>query len=511
MNDVIRKATRAQRGVLASEIATRSNDPNFYAGLDVLPNPDTVLRSMNRGQEVYDAIGYDAHVMGELRSVRAGLLAWEWRLQPGGESPADLAAFELCQQVFERRPSRQTKWSDFIWNAAIAVFHGYAIHEVVWQRQDRFIVPGLVIDKPQRRFQFDTDNNLRLRTRNNLIPGDELGDFKWLVTRHMPKHDNPYGVAVFSACFWSYTFKHAGFRYFAKFCERYGIPTPVGKYPPGTKESQITELVNRLAMMIEDAVAAIPNDSSVDLLETKGTGQAMHESFINLCNREMSKALTSQTLATEVQDKGSRSLGEVHHEREEAGQESDREMVAATAQELCDWVTVLNFPPGTIAPIWEFYDEAQTSKTLAQTYDVARAYLDIPVAEAYERLQITPPEENEAVLPRRSNSPAIGDNQDNDPAAFSQCPSCGLSHAFNSSGGDPLSKLAEQADVQASKFVGQMVDQVRELLDEVSDMEEFRDRLSALYPEMRNDQLGEVIALASLTASLSGMAEIDDA
>jgi len=504
MDEIIRRVA-GRRAVLASEIATRSSDPHFYAALDVLPNPDAVLRAMNRGQEVYDAIGYDAHVMGELRSIRAGLLAWEWRLQPGGEAPNDVAAFELCRQVFNRRPSRQTKWADFIWNAALAVFHGFAVHEVVWRREDRFLVPALVADKPQRRFLFDTDNNLRLKTRDNITPGEELGEFKWLVTRHMPKHDNPYGVAVFSACFWPYTFKHAGFRYFTKFVERYGIPTPVGKYPPGTREQEINELVNRLAQMIEDAVAAIPSDASVDLLEPRGAGQghAMHGDFINLCNREMSKALTSQTLATEVQDKGSRALGDVHHEREEAGQESDREMISATAQELCDWITALNFPPGTESPIWEFYDEAVSSKTLAETFNIARRYLRIPAAEVYERLQITPPEGDEEVLPAGGGSvPGLGDGIG---GAFSRCPSCGEVHEFNAAG-DALDALAEQADARASKQVGSMVDQVRALLDEVDDMEEFRDRLASLYPGMSEEQLGEIITLASLTASLVGMA-----
>ena len=442
--------------------------------------------------------------MGELRSVRAGLLAWEWRLQPGGENPADVAAFELCRQIFDRRPSQWARWSDFIWNAAQAVFHGFAVHEVVWRREDRFLVPAVVLDKPQRRFHFDTDNNLRLKTRANYTPGEELGEFKWLITRHMPKHDNPYGVAVFSACFWPYTFKHAGFRYFAKFCERYGIPTPVGKYPPGTQEAEITKLVNRLAQMIEDAVAAIPNDASVDLLETKGTGESMHGSFINLCNREMSKALTSQTLATEVQDKGSRALGEVHHEREEAGAESDREMIAATAQELCDWITLLNFPPGTTSPIWEFYNEAETSKTLAETYDIARRYLPIPASEVYERLQITPPADGEDVLPSGGGAQPGGM-----PGAFSRCAHCGGVHQF-SADGDPLDALADQADRQSGQFVGAMVEQVRELLEEVETIEEFRDRLSELYPKMSEERLGEVLSLASLTSTLSGMAAVDD-
>ncbi|MCZ7600800.1 MAG: hypothetical protein M5U09_27910 [Gammaproteobacteria bacterium] len=50
MDETIRKVTGRRRAVLASEIASRSSDPHFYAALDVLPNPDAVLRAMNRGR-----------------------------------------------------------------------------------------------------------------------------------------------------------------------------------------------------------------------------------------------------------------------------------------------------------------------------------------------------------------------------------------------------------------------------------------------------------------------------
>lgn len=502
----IRKLNRTTRGVLANEIATRETDPNFVSSLTILPNPDAVLRKLGRGQEVYDSIEYDAHVMGEIRTIRAGLLAWEWRLQPGGEDQKDIAAHELCRQVFDHRPARNVRWSDAIWNTGRAVFHGYSVHEVIWERQGPFLVPGRVVDRPQRRFRFDTANGLRLLTRSNPMPGEELGEFKWLLTRHMPSHNNPYGVAVFSSCFWPWTFKHSGYRYFTKFVERYGIPTPVGKYPRGTPNTQINELIDQLAKMVEDAVSAIPDDNSVELLEHKGGQHSVHGAFLNLCNRELSKALTSQTLATEVQDKGSRATAEVGREREEAGQESDREMVQATWQELCDWITELNFP-GARPPVWEFYEESDVSQQTAETIGKIVEYTPLKRSEVYQRLQFTPPEEGDDVV---FAGPAARPQPGAPGSMFSAgpCPSCGHYHYAAGDNQDPLDRLADQADEEATAIFEHMAKPIRDLMEEVNDLEEFRDRLADLYPRISDDELAAHLANFSLLAQLKGM---DDA
>jgi phage gp29-like protein len=392
------------------------------------------------------------------------------------------------------------------------VFHGYSVHEVIWQRQDRFLVPGRVIDRPQRRFQFDHDNRLRLVTRSNMVPGEELGDHKWLLTRHMPSHDNPYGVAVFSACFWPWAFKHSGYRFFTKFVERYGIPTPIGKYPRGTPKDQVTELVNQLAQMIEDTVAAIPDDKSVELLSHKGGEHSVHGAFLNLCNRELSKALTSQTLATEVQDTGSRAVAEVGHEREQAGQESDREMVQATWQELCNWITELNYP-GARPPVWEFYEESEVSQQAAETIGKIVAYAPLKRSEVYERLQFTPPQETDDVIflgrsQAQPGQPSPGAGLFNAP-----CPSCGHVHLHGAGNdADPLDALADQADEEATAIFERLAQPIRDLMEQYIEegktLEDLRDAIPELYPDISDDELGALLVNYSLVAQLKG---IDDA
>jgi phage gp29-like protein len=389
---------KASKTNLAREIATRHTDPKFYSALTVLPNPDTVLRKLGKSDEAFDAITSDAHVIGELRSVRSALLGFERRIVAGGELPADLRALELCEKFMEQRPAPGLRWPDVIWNIAQAVFRGNQVHEAVWKREGQFLVPASVLDRPSRRFAWDTDNALRLITRNNMMPGEELGPYKWLVTRHMPSHDNPYGVALFSSCFWPNVFKHSGLRYYVKFCEKYGIPWAVGKYPEGTPKEQQDALADALARMIEDAVAAIPDSGKVELIEASSSGEVVHERLIHICNTEMSKALTSQTLATEIQGQGSRAAAETHRGREMAVNESDRAIIEDTMNELLGWITELNIPNAK-PPRFEFYDEAQARQDWVEVLDKARGFVQVPTWFAHERLQIPQPQEGEDVLP----------------------------------------------------------------------------------------------------------------
>jgi phage gp29-like protein len=492
----IKKATQND---LKNEIASRSTDPNFYAALTFLPNPDAVLRKMNKSQEVFDAIMLDSHVLGELRSVRAGLLDFEWRLNAGGERSADIAALELCEKIMAGRPDRGMQWDDVIWNMAQAAFRGYRVHEVIWQRDGDYLVPDRVIDKPNRRFVFSPDNQLRLVTRNNIVEGEELTDYKWLLSRHMPSYENPYGIAVFSSCFWPYTFKHNGFKYFVKFCEKYGMPWAIGKYPEGTPVDVQNELADRLAEMVEDGVAAIPDAGSVELLSITTSGQLAQERLVDMCNREMSKALTSQTLATEIQGEGSRAASQTHREREQGVNASDRSIVCDTFNQLFAWITELNFK-GAIAPTFEFYEEAEARQEWVDVLKDAREFIDIPVAFAHDRLQIPMAASGEDVLPRSAPTAQP-------PANFNKgaCPHCGGAHDYAQGNKDNIAALTEQAAAMADELIADMAAPIQKLLKESSTLVEFREGLDAIYPNMDDAKLGEMTTLAMMTGLLDGM------
>lgn len=507
LDDPMRAASAKNRGLLSQEIATWSTDPNFYGFLSYLPNPDVVLRKLGRSQEAYDAIATDAHVIGELRAIRAGLLDYEWRLQPGGRGRADKRALDLCTQVFAALPGGGRRWPDLIWQLAQAVFRGYQVHEIVWGRSGELLVPEIIIDRPARRFVFSPEGDLRLITRQNQTEGEPTGPYKWLLTRHMPSYDNPYGVAVYSACFWPYTFKHSGWRYFVKFAEKYGLPWAIGKYPPGTPKVEQDALAASLAQMIEDAVAAVPADGSVELITASTSGTMLpQERLIALCNAEMSKALTSQTLATEIQGQGSRAAAQTHADRAAGVHSSDRAVIEDALSQLCAWIVELNIP-GALPPKFEFYEESQARADWTDVLDKARGFIDVPVSFAHDRLQIPQAQKGEAVLPRAAapapiGPAALGGPQFTSPA----CPHCGSTHDY--AAGDAVERaLTGQAVDQADPLIAAMIAPVAEALGRANTVAEFRDSLMALYPKIDERRLGELTSLALLTGTLQGMDE----
>jgi phage gp29-like protein len=509
-NEELFQRNSAGRRALGYEVATRATDPLFYSTLEYLPNPDRVLRKLGRSQEVFEDIYGDAHVLGDLRSIRSALLSWKWRLRAGGDDPASVRALELADRVMAARPAPGMQWSDVIWAMGGAVFRGYAVHEVVWARNGNELVPVKVVDRPQRRFTFGSlDNELRLLTRAAPLSGEPVGERKWLVTRHMASFDNPYGVAVFSACFWPYIFKHSGVKYFTKFSEKFGIPWAIGKYPLGTPTETISALADSLAAMVEDAVAAIPNDSSVELL-TASTGASTlpQERLVELCNREMSKALTSQTLASDLTSTGARAASETHRERETTVNESDRAIIEYSMNELLTWLAELNVANAT-PPRFEFYDEAETQKETVEALLGARGLVPLSKREVYARLQLSPPETADDEIPAQRTVSAPPPSSTG--PAFSKCQHCGDAHDFAVSDDDPITKLVAAGAAMADDAIAAMPGPALDLLKEVEasggGLEDFRARLPELWTAIDETRMGELTQLALMAGYLQGMSD----
>ena len=500
MFDVLKKTAKR---LLGTEIASRSSDPNFYGTLQLLPNPDTILRKMGKSQEVFDAIIADAHMIGELRPMRANIITYNWRISPGGDKPEDVRAFELAQQVYGKRPAPRMGWPDVFWNMHEAILRGQRVHEVVWDLVDGLQVPVQVVDRPNHRFVYGLDNELRMLTQDSRFEGVPVDDYKFLVSRHMPSYDNPYGVALLSSCFWPYTFKHNGFRYFVKFCEKYGIPWAVGKYPQGTQQAQIDALADGLARMVEDAIAAIPDSGAVELLEVKSSGQLPQERLIQVCNAEMSKCLNSQTLATEINGQGSRAAAETHRGREQGNGAADRKIVEDTNNELLAWMTALNFA-GAAAPVFEFYDEAEARKDWVEVFTGARDFLDVPVKFAHERLQIPEPVKGEAVLPR-SVAPAV---------LLGTAAGNSGSSDFAATGVDvdpsPVTAQAGQLAEDAADSVKSMLDTIRAKVDGAESLEALRDDLVNGYGDLDSGELVKVMGFAFAAAELAGRFDVNE-
>jgi phage gp29-like protein len=194
-----------------------------------------------------------------------------------------------------------------------AVAYGYSSLEVLWRADGGRWDVGDIVGKSPQWFEFDQENRLVFRT--GVIGAEALPENRFLLARHRPSYANPYGVKVFSKCYWSVTFKKNGFRWWTVFVEKYGGAFMYGKYPSNAGDQYKAELLNALERMVADAVAVAPAEAeiTIDSLANKGSVSTVHKEYIEACNKEISKAVLGQTLTTEIGDKGSYAAAQAHN------------------------------------------------------------------------------------------------------------------------------------------------------------------------------------------------------
>lgn len=512
MNLNLKGMIRNLTGMLGKPIATPETDPQrFFGSLLTLPNPDPILREMGRAEQVYNSILIDAHVIGEVRSIRGSFRSHQYRLVSGaeGDSKAE-AALELCKKwMAEQQPNDIADWLEVMWQMTACVFTGYRAHELVWNLVDGKYLPTSVVDRPGRRFRFNAAGAPLLLS-NGRWEGSLVEPYQFVISRHMPTHDNPYGIALLSSCFWPWTFKTGGWRYFVKYCERHGLPWPVGRYPSGTSEQEQDALAEALAGMIEAGYVVAQEGTGLELLTpSAGGGTLPQQSLIALANREMSKALTSQSMVGEQLEVGSRAASDTAKERQDEVHDSDRDAAAASMKQIFKWITLFNLGDGVAPPALEFFKQEAANKDRAQTYQIAANMGARPSRTAMlEELNIPAAKDDaDALLPMARAAAVPQSDKSGKPVDFSAVAGFSFAKAAGMTEDEAL-QLATDAGDQA--ISDHMIEPVyRMLVQYESDgktLAEFQADLSKLVGEMDTDAFREVIDRALTYSMLRGAA-----
>lgn len=280
---------------LAQHIATRQRRPDLLIGNLWLPNPDPILKKLGRDIEAYRELRSDAHTGGCIRRRKAAVKAMEWRIE---RDKASARMHRLVQGIFE-----QLDLGALINDIMEAVLYGYQPLEILWQqRTGQAPAVQRIIGKPPEWFLFDSEARLRFKSREHPLHGELLPERKFLLARQEASYANPYGFADLSMCFWPVTFKRGGMRFWFKFAEKYGMPWAVGKQPRNSPQPESDRLLEQLEAMIEDAVAVIPDDASVEMIQaTSSNGNASaYENLLMFCRSEVAIALLGQNQSTEA-------------------------------------------------------------------------------------------------------------------------------------------------------------------------------------------------------------------
>jgi phage gp29-like protein len=343
---------------ITDEIATRKRALNFYTLANILPDPDIVLKKQGKDITIYKELLCDSHVFACIQSRKSGVLSLEWDINRGLDKDENAEEIEKLLKKLDIHK--------LISDILDATSFGFQPLEIMWKRdKSGHVLPERVVAKPPEWFCFDDDNNLKFRTKENYY-GEIVPDKKFLLAQNNPTYNNPYGDRTLSRVFWNVTFKKGGMKFWVIFTEKYGMPHLIGKHPRGATKAETDSLADMLEEMVQDAIAVIPDDSSVEIQEANKTSSAeIYDKLIDKMNAEISKAILGQTLTTEIGSSGSYAAANTHMQVRQDIIDADKKLVEGVINQLITWIYEINFSNAEI-PIFELYAPEDVDLTLAQ-------------------------------------------------------------------------------------------------------------------------------------------------
>jgi len=352
---------------LTGEIASRSRAQGVI-DIGLLPDPDEVLKKLGKAIPVYRSLLTDSHVWSTVQSRKSGVLSAEWGVEPadeGSNKGAGEKAAEICDLALSRLDVYQ-----LISEILDAVLYGLTPVELVWEHAHGCWLPARAEAKPAEWFKYNSENELRFVSADDEESGEALPDKKFIIARHHATYANPYGERTLSRCFWPVAFKRGGFKFWATFSEKYGMPFLVGKVPRGTATPDREKLLASLGQMVQDAVAVINNDESIEIMEASGKAASadVYEKLIQTSNREVSKAVLGQTLTTEIDRGGSYAATKEHMEVRGDLVDQDKRMAANAMNTLLAWITALNAESAE-PPVFRFFEDENLQADRAERDD----------------------------------------------------------------------------------------------------------------------------------------------
>lgn len=470
---------------LTDQIATRDRSIDYLGFGMLLPNPDPILKAKGQDIRVYRDLRSDAHLGGCVRRRKSAVKALEWGLDRGKAKSRVAKNIELIFADLDL--------DRIIGEILEAPLYGYQPMEITWGRVGGLVVPTNLEGKPPEWFCYGIDNQLRFKTKAKPTEGEDLPERKFIVARQDATYANPYGFPDLSMCFWPIVFKKGGVKFWVNFAEKYGTPWAIGKLPRGTPQKDIDDLADQLEAMIQDAVAVVPDDGSVELVEAAGKAASadLYESLVMYCRSEVSIALTGTNQTVEANsNKASASAGlEVADDL----RDGDAEIVAAAINQLIHWTCEINWGGAAVThrPTWSLWDQ--------EAQDVTQANRDETVTKAGARLtnrywmraygfeegDLAP--EGTPALPAPAG--AQGDAQ------------------FAEANIDPVAAEGDQLAAAATPTWTAMLDAIRAEVDQATDLATLQTRLTEIYGGLPTDELTNIMAAAFALAELKGMAE----
>lgn len=313
-------------GSLDSHLAVSS----FFNNVMKAPDIDETLRKAGIQRHRLSVL-LDDDEIGQAAETRLdALLGAPYRLEPNDTPEAELLTQELNEWFVELATCAHN-----------ALFFGYSVQEAIYERKDTHIGLEWIGEKPMEWFEPKNDGRLIYRSESG-FEGEVDQTVKFFLTRRKSSYKQPYGKALLASLYWLFFFKQNGFKFWAKFLERFGTPILLGKVKDGSDED-VQAMNDALLSAHAQSVISIDAEDDVQVVGVgQGSAGASFEAFNTEIKRQIQKLILGQTLTSGTDNSGSRALGVVHENVRKDKLKSDIRMITPTVQAVVNALCKLN-------------------------------------------------------------------------------------------------------------------------------------------------------------------------
>lgn len=399
----------------------------------------------------------------------------------------------------------------YLFDMLDAVGKGFSVGEIIWNTDnpDGRWKPEDIEHVDPRFIRWDLPTRRIPRLLRNDGTREPLAPFKFIFLTLKAKSGIPLRGGLTRAAAWAWMFKNYTLKDWVQFCELYGMPIRVGKFPPGTSEGDQDALLDAVQRIGSDAAAIIPTNMLLEFVESGGkqASSDIYDKLCTYCDQQMSKAVLGQTGTTD--SSGARGLGSgtEHTQVREDIERADAKSVATRLNlDLVKPYVDLNFGPQQHYPKLrigreDVKDAAQMTATAAALVPFG---LKVRSQDIRQAAGFTEPQAgDELLVAPAAAKPAAGN------------PAAELSHLENSNT-TIAAAAAEHRDLIERAVHEQLSDwqqvmdvpvkQVQALAARCSSFDQFKTELAKLYPHLDMSKLQAKLASLTFQALAAGAA-----
>lgn len=450
----------------------------------------------------------DAHIASEIGKRRRAITLLDWDIVP---PPSPWAREKRAAKQVKELLTDLPDIEDMLFDVTDAIGKGFACLEIAWHRVEGYWLPESITHRPQSWFTLHRGYREEIRLRHGGSEGEPLQPAGWIVHTHKAKSGWLARAALFRVLAWPYLFKNYSVADLAEFLEIYGLPLRVGKYPPGASEKEKLTLLRALASLGHKAAGIIPDGMLIDFQDATNGDPDSYQLMIDWCERSQSKAILGGTLTSQADGKTStNALGNVHNEVRKDLRDADVKQVAATlSRDLVYTIAALNGLADSPrrAPRWHFpTEEPEDLKTYSTALPpLVKMGMRIPRQWAQEKLGIPEPEADEDDL--LMAAPAAAPSGPVEQAAATARRAAAVAQPAQD-GADPPQRQADRLATEAGPHTDTWIEGIRQLVEQADSLEQIRDGLLALAPDMSLDDYTAAMQQALAAAALAGRYEV---